>query len=410
MKYRVALTTALLIPTTLATTTALGDDLFNVVITTGGQSIAVGFNDAKSSFDAFDEDAVKAQFPDFDKELDGAVAQIDYRGLPIMIEYPENSPSVNLSVPSLGINQAFSEATRSDSLEDLKDFLSKDGGTLLNQINGELAAVSPSDPIAGNPTSLMSQMVDEGFDSGFSDNQSTGAVTNMNQEAATDNQLAMSMRFGKYTAEGKDVQSLALPLSYTIRFDDKPKNQLHLSLPIHYSKTEDAASYRVGLGVGYSFPIRDNWSITPDISYGLMGSVELGSVGAIVGGSVTSRYNWALGEGGLAMGNMIGSYQTQALEYDDYEVDSELSNVIFKNGLMYNRKLTNRIAMEFIFSDTRFTGNELFVQRSNEIGVSFGTTGTGNELLDSYAKIGLTYMFTDQSELDGIRLNLGVSF
>ena len=72
------------------------DDLFNVVITTDGQSITLGFNDAKASFDAFDEDAVKAEFSNFDKDIDGAVAQIDFRGLPIVVEYPENSPTINL--------------------------------------------------------------------------------------------------------------------------------------------------------------------------------------------------------------------------------------------------------------------------------------------------------------------------
>lgn len=407
---KIVLSPLILIAFILSGSTAWSDNLFTVQVTANGQTEILGFNDAEESFDSFDEDALKAQFSDFDKETDGATATIDYRGLPMIVTYAENSSEISFQVPGLNINQSFNDGDRDTNLEDLKDFISEDGGDVLNRINKALVAVSANDPVAGNPDSLMSQMVDQGFIEGFSDNQSTSEVTNITDTVAIDNQIALGLRFGKYTVNDHDVQTFGLPLSYSIRFDGNPKHQLRFSMPLQLTKTESAEAYRIGLGIAYSYPVGPRWSLTPAVSYGVVGSVNLGSVGAILGSSVTSRYTWQIGADTLALGNMVGIFQTQELKFNEYKINPEISNTVLKNGLIYRKRISKKLAMSAILTDTRFSGDELYVEQANEIGVSFGPNNTGKLLLDSYARLGLTYMWTDQSDINGLRLNFGVSF
>jgi hypothetical protein len=382
---------------------------FNVVVTAGGVSTSLGFDDAESSFDSIDTEALEALFPGFDRESDAARADIDYRGLPLTVAYLENSASVRLSIRDLGVDQTFNGATRSDSLEELKDFLSKNGGVILTQVNQALAATTATDPVAGNPNSLLSTMVGESFSAGFADNPSTG-MANAQGGSEVANEFGVDLRFGQYSLADKDVKTFSLPLSYTVRFDADPRRRLRFAMPINYSTTETARTYRAGFGVAYTHPVTDRWSLTPDVSWGVMGSEELGSAASIRGVGVTSRYDWLVGPGRLGMGNMVSLYQTVPLSLGDYEIDSDLSNSIVRNGLLYTWPVAARLELTVLVDDTRFGGDELYVQRSNEAGFSLATGNSGIELIDNYFKLGASYVKTDRDDVDGFRVNFGLTF
>jgi hypothetical protein len=192
--------------------------------------------------------------------------------------------------------------------------------------------------------------------------------------------------------------------------DFDPRHKVHITAPINYATIGDAYSYQAGLGIGYTYPISDNWTLTPNASYGIAGSEELGTVAAIMSFSLTSRYDIELKGGVLSILNMVGDYSTDEVEIGDYTIDSDLQNNIFKNGISYEFDLNEKIAMTTFYTNTVFTGDELFSELYNELGASFSFQNTENSLLDDFGSIGFSYIFADESELNGARLNLGFKF
>ena len=85
----------------------------------------------------------------------------NFRGVAINYFSPQFNPSeIHLTIPSLGIDTAFSGGTREETAQTLYDYLKS--GSLLTDLSQELAKSSPTDPIAGNPNSMMSTMVEIG--------------------------------------------------------------------------------------------------------------------------------------------------------------------------------------------------------------------------------------------------------
>ena len=78
--------------------------------------------------------------------------------------------------------------------------------------------------------------------------------------------------------------SLTVPISYAIRFDNDSRHQLIFELPLSAGSVDGAESYGTGLGVGYALPLTEFWTMTPAVDYGVVGSVELGSVGHAISG------------------------------------------------------------------------------------------------------------------------------
>jgi len=396
----------------LSSSLSLAAGNFDITLSALGQTENLSFAIAEDSLDSFDSSSLEATFSGFNSAVDTAQATLNFRGLEMQLSYPEvNGSKLALSIPSLGINEEFSGSSREESADLMEDYFKGKNSTTIKDILKALAASSSVDPIAGNPSSLMSVMVADDFDTGMNDNETTNNITNMGTEAAQDNQIGYGLRFDKFDVDGREVTSYNLPLSYTIRMDNNPRHQIKVSMPISYSKAGSAETYKLGLGIAYSFPAADNWSLTPSVSYGLIGSPDLASAGAVMGISLTSRYQWNLSKGrAIVMGNSVGQYETQSLEFDDYDLNPEISNTVYTNGLSYNFSQSKHVKTTIILTDTMFSGDRLYVERTDELGVVFSPRSTGSELLDSYAKIGFSYIKTDADNLDGFRLRFSSSF
>ena len=338
-----------------------------------------------------------------------AVIRFGYRGLPIVLTTQLNSPVVTMLIPGLGEAKAFStQTTRDANVEDIKTFLKNSGGDLLNRLQQLLVKASPVDPIAGNPSSMQSRMVGEDFDRNF-----TQFASNIKADGGepVNNLVGIGMSYGNYSQAGMNTSVVTLPLSYTTRPDLDPRRQLTIYAPITVTEVAGAKSYNVNLGVAYRVPMNDDWSLTPALGYGFTGSVDLGSAAAMMAASLTSQYSMRMSSYDLAIGNMIGVYQSSKFTAGDYSFDPKINNTVFRNGVMASFPtvmMGRKLAFEVSFVNTIFTGTDLYSNQSNEIGVTLGTNKGANSAR-SYFRAGLTYLFAEK-DITGLRLNLGYWF
>jgi len=396
----------------IASPICYSSDVFNITINALGQTQTAGFSFAEDTFDTFDSQELENTFIGFNRNTDTATASLDFRGLSMQLSYPDQAGTrLVLSIPSIGVNEEFNGATREDSEALLESYIKGKDSSSIRDILKALAEVSPNDPLAGNPNSLMSEMISNDFNTGMTDNQTTNNIKNSGSESAQDNQIGMGLRFDSMDVNGQDVESFNLPLSYTFRMDSNPRHQLRISLPLSYTKTNEAEAYKVGLGLAYSYPVTNNWSVTPSVSYGVVGSADMASAGAVLGMSLTSRYQWDLNNNSsIVFGNAVGKYTTDSIEFDGYDLNPQIENVVYTNGLSYNLSVSQNVKATVFITDTVFTGDALFVEHSDEIGVVFSPLSSGSALLDSHAKIGFSYFTTDADDLDGFRIRFSSSF
>ena len=379
--------------------------IFSLTMTIGSSTITRGYGKAEEVIDAIKLSKIQTLFPSYaGTEL--VTMNLDFRGLPVTLSYAASSNSLVFSIPSISVSKTFVGSDRDDANSQFKKWLKSDGGSALNQMMAKLAEVSSSDPIAGNPASMMSQMVANDFGRSF--NTPSPPAT---KGGDTNNQFGIGMKASRFTSNGQETKSFTAPIGYTWKFDFDPRHQISLSLPISYVQVEESKSYNLSLGLGYQFPVAEHWLITPSIGYGIVGSIDLGSVGQVVSTSVSSSYHWDLRNSqSIGLCNMIGHYQTLKFSYGGITVDPGLSNQVFRNGVLYT--IPNRIfgwdaSTELFVLDTRFVGSKLYMNSYQELGFSEGSNKSVVSLA-KYIRIGASYLHSSKAK--GFTLNFGYSF
>jgi hypothetical protein len=340
-----------------------------------------------------------------------AVIRAGYRGLPIIIDSQAGSKTVSLSIPAIGLAKSFSNSTtsRDDNTKDLFDYLKSDGGDILNQLQQKLALLSPIDPIAGNPSSMQSRMVMDDFDRSFTAFASN--IKSDGSDGSTSNLVGVGLSLGSMTTGGINTTTTTIPLSYTIRNDLDPRKQFSFYAPVTSSDTVGAKAYGINLGVAYRLPVNDDWALTPALGYGVTGSEDLGSGASMFAASVTSQYSWKMDGYDLAMGNMVGVYQSTQLNAGSYSIDPKISNTVYRNGILASFPTSafgQKMAIEASFILTNYTGTALYSNQYQEIGLTLGTNKSASSAR-TYVRAGATYL-TGENGITGYKLNVGYWF
>lgn len=387
-------------------TAASAADLYGLQVTVGTTTTSIGFNRAADAFDALGTTELSRINPSY-SGVEAATVAITFRGLPIVASYPtQGSPQLVFSVPSLGIVEAFNGATRDQSEQQLEQYFEQNGNGILDRLTRELVRVSPADPIAGNPNSLMSQMVANDFFAGASpvgDRKEEGS-------SGSSNLIGVGARIGSFSQAGLRSNTVTIPLSYTLRADLDPRRQVGLSMPLSYTKVEGAKAFSVAPGLSYRHPINDDWSISPALGLGITGSSDLASAGAIASGSLSSRYIFTLAGLDFTLGNMVGHYRTLKFSAGDYSTNPGVANTVAKNGLAVAKPvdwLDGGASVELSYANTHFWGTELYTMNYHEFGLSLGTHRSARSAR-SFFKAGITYLYTGKSR--GTAFNLGYWF
>jgi hypothetical protein len=384
-------------------------DLFTIdgtVTSTVSQSRHLGFSRAEDALDAVKGSNLHSYFSNY-SGTEITVMHMDYRGLEMHLGYvAPGSTALLFDVPSLGIEQTFNGATRDESQRLYADFMKKSGGDLLSRIQKKLVEVSPSDPIAGNPNSLMGRMVSNDFATAFNDVASDIGT----RDGKASGVAGIGLQYASLRQNGIDNRNITLPLSYTVRNDIDPRRQLIFNLPLSYSDVAGAQGYGAGFGVAYRLPMNDSWSLTPALNYGVAVSRDQGAVGQAVSGSLASTYVWRRSNFDVALGNMLGYYRTLKLSAGGYSYDPGIANTVLRNGVMLSQPVNvmgRKMSLEYSLIDTKFFGSALYDMHYDEIGVTLGTNKRASSAR-SFMRAGVSYLHSPKT--NGLMLNLGYWF
>ena len=394
-------------------------DLFTVtLITNPGQSSelsqTINISNAEDAIRQFDNDQFVNYFgSSFDPNTTPIQANIDFRGLPIVLV--SDGTNINLAIQSIELNKTFTGTSRDQSLNQLVNFFESDGGALLDKIQKELAAASPVDPVAGNPTSLQSSLVSSTFSENAFDTSSVGQTTSQTKSSADEvgNVLKIGLSAGRFSSANISGTSIPLSLGYTFRSSSNPERQLKLSMPLQLVMINDARIYSAGLGLTFRLPVTRQWAISPGVLWGAAGSVDAASAAQMLSYSMTSQYKFNLSKMSVTIGNMVGKTQTLKFKMGNYSSNPDINNVVYRNGFQAELPAGFHLfgtdcSAEFSVVNTSYTGDALYLKNYNDVAVSLGRQHVEGAGLLNYLRAGLTYTFG--KDYKAYSFNLGYSF
>ena len=382
------------------------EKLFTVEATVDGTTVTTSYEKLEDLVEVMDNEGLRSLADNY-TETSAANVILNVRGLAAYANYDANSTTLTFSIPELNINKTFTGATRDSSQDLLENYLKKNGDGILTDMLSYLAGQTPTDPVAGNPGSLMSQMGGADFNNGTD----LGGGNSIQAMRSSQNSFGIGLRFGNYSTSDYDQQVYCLPLTYTYRFNSDPQKRILFDLPIVYSDVEGSRAYSTSLGMGFRLPVTREWGLTPGVRIGALGSIDMGSAAIIYSASLTSNYNLRWKNYIFTMGNMFAYYTTESINAGDYEIDYDLTNTMLKNGLGVEGPLRMKLwgkptSWQFSVANTAFSGDELYIDNYFDFSLSFGTRATKG--LWNYLRMGVTYTYCD--EYDGFQINFGYSF
>ncbi len=340
-----------------------------------------------------------------------------YRGVPISIGIPHGHDEVSLFMDLGGgthISRFFNTGgSRDENVQLMMDFIKNSG--LMASVAQTLAATTATDPVAGNPNSLMSTMIaadfEQAFFSDFSHIASPEGQAAGEAGRAAMTQMGMGLEYAHMSPGGISVDSFTIPLSYTIRNDLDPRRQLLLRLPISIVDVDGAKAYHLGFGASYRYPMNASWSLVPSFNYAFTAATDLGSTAQMASVGLTSTYYWRMDGYDVGMGNMLGYVTTMPFSYRGYDYDPGINNTVLRNGLMVSVPVTvqgRKMHFEASVVDTRFFGSDLYADNYQELRFTLGTTRSAKTASTGLFRVGLSLLHTPRD--NGYKVELGYWF
>jgi hypothetical protein len=393
--------------------TRVNGALFTLTLDTEGTTTSQGYSDIEELFDQLTNSGLETLTNAY-TPTSAAVAILDVRGLPAIAEYISDSNTLNFRVPSLDIDLTFDGITRDDSQDLFIEFLKGEGGSILTRLLQGFVSQTAVDPVAGNPNSLMANMAGADFNAVTQDIE-IGGTDPLSTAGGTRRLLGIKLIAGTSEATGFRTNSIALPINYVIPLSN-PQYQFILDMPLRYLDVENADVYDGSLGLGLRAPLHRekdlDWSITPMVRAGIVGSKNAGALQAIYSGTATSNLKLYFDNLTFAINNMVGLYQTGRVS-GEYDGEYDLKNTIFRNGLSLSGRLAYQLFDESTtwkvqFVDTRITGDEWYIDTYDEIVADFGTLRREDRMTWQSLRVGAKYTFAD--EYEAFQLVLGYKF
>ena len=401
----------------LAVTTAQAVEPFETSVSvSGGPAQLRGFQAIEDMLDSFRDSGFAANSGYTGTEA--VSAAINLRGFQGMsLSYPTaGSPTLVLSIPALGINETFNGATRDQSQQLLRDYFKGSNSATLPALLKALVANSPIDPVAGNPLSLMGQMAQSDFDAAMGGAGSSAAAAAASATGSEQrNFVSVGARLGKYSQREFDSTYFHVPLGYTHLFSDR-RYGLSIDVPLTYIDYNGAKSYSFSIGASLRMPTGvAGWSLAPGLRFGATASPDLGAAAMLYSLGLSSLYDFAaLGRYQLSLVNMLATYRTQDIKAGGYNISYDLSNTVFRNGLVLQRDIDQELLgtplmWEAHLVRTDFTGDALYSRYSDEIAFSVGTRRRSNDIVWNALRLGLNYM-RGGGGISGLSVNFGYTF
>ncbi len=359
-------------------------DMFTLHLKQGSIDETRGFESIIDLFDHYENGSLDSIFNNYD-DTKAAFGQIDFRGIPMTLEFNDSSV-LTFNVPDADIhNLTFDGGSQEASFELLKDWLKNNKDGLMKKILKGGVEKTPYDMVAGNPNSLMATMADNSFQ------RAGGGLLGNFVSYISPNASQHSFDFDGDT---KKVKVYSLPLAKTFKFGDSGYALL-FDMPLTYADMDGSVSYAAQLGLGLKIPVVDNekvkWNLIPAGRVGAIGSEDMLSGGVLYSGTLTSDLQIPVGKLTYGLTNMAGYIRDYSLKIDDYEIEYDLQNYVFKNGVSVRWDFSDKWALNSSYSYTFYTGSELFIDDYHDTGLALvrkfekGGFFSGMALVGNYA-------------------------
>jgi|GEM_PF-4324415 len=355
--------------------------LFIAVITVDGtDTVKEGTNSIIKVTEFFDNTSLEDIFPDYTSNS-SVLALVNFRGLGTVIEFEANSSELIFRIPGKDFEVRFDGETRDESQEQFEDWLKGEFNSAeaprksLTRLLQILVAVSPVDPVAGNPNSLMTRMVIDDFNQGI-----TGPfISSKTPLPGQKNNFSIGGEVGFFNAGPYDGETFSIPISYKWNMKRFPKLSLIVDFPVFLTRTQTAWSYMASLGIGAQYRPTKWWSLTPMARIGGVGSFDVGALAFPVSGTLTNYLHYQFPTTHLGWASQGGAITTiDGIKIAGWDLSYELTNYVWRNGgdvlqEMDFKILGNQAAFKFFLNHTKFWGNELYLESFFDMGVGIST-------------------------------------
>jgi len=336
-------------------------DMFSLHLTQSSTSIdaARGFDSVTDLFDYYKNGKLDSIFSAYD-DTKASTGVIDFRGIEMTLSF-NNSAVLTFSAPEAGISpMTFDGGSQKESFKMFRNYLKNNKDNLLKKILSATVQNTPYDMVAGSPNSLMATMADNAFERG-------GGGLNGNFVSYLSPNA--SIHHFKYKGKSKKANVYALPLGKSFQFSNG--SALIFDMPISYTDMDGSASYAAQLGTAFKIQTINNdklsWNLTPAARIGVVGSEEMLSGGILYSGSLTSNIRVPVGKITYSLTNMVGYIRDMSVNVAGYEVDYDLSNIVYKNGFALDWKVRQKWRAGASYDYTFYTGSDLFIDHYHDM-------------------------------------------
>lgn len=359
-------------------------DMFTLHLQQGNIDETRGFESVIDLFDRYEDGTLDSIISGYD-DTKASFGQIDFRGIPMTLRFDDNAV-LTFNVPDADIhNMTFDGGSQEESFQLLKDWLKNNKDSLMKKILKAGVEKTPYDMVAGNPNSLMATMTDNSFQ------RAGGGVLGNFVSYISPNASQHSFDFDGDT---KKAKVYSLPLAKTFNFGNSGYALL-FDMPLTYADMDGSVSYAAQLGLGLKIPVINNdkmsWNLIPAGRVGAIGSEDMLSGGILYSGTLTSDLQIPVGNFTYGLTNMVGYIRDYSLKVDDYEIEYDLQNTIFKNGVSVRWDFADKWALNGSYAYTFYSGSELFIDDYHDTGVALvrkfdkGSFFSGMALVGNYA-------------------------
>ena len=155
-------------------------------------------------------------------------------------------------------------------------------------------------------------------------------------------------------------------------------------------------------------------ALTAGARIGGAGSIDVGALAVLYSFSLTNHMEWELWGLRVGVANYFAySASVDGIEIDDYAFSYDLSNGIFRNGGYIADSfgvhvLNQELGWEFFGADTRYTGTDLWMDSSAEVGAALVTLGEISGARYNKTRIAASYVWG--RGYDGVSIKLDFLF
>lgn len=375
----------------------------NSSVSIGSTKVPDLFNDltkASKSFAVFDNKPYQAD--------------VTYLGVTNAFQVSSNAAGteVVLSSPLTGFSRTFTGNTRGQVADRIEDWVLKNGADELAKINKQIAKQSAASINDGNPNSTTATMANITFrDYGFG-----MADLEVDSDGGLPVGIGIGFNSGTFEADTpsgtlKGIKS-AVNIPLSIRFSKHFAFQADFSA--EYVDIEGSKIFGGGINGALRIkPYRVNkdsdfgWSITPFGGVSGRGSYDLANGGLLGQGGVVNSIDYRVNKNLiLTLGNQVTYMTSIPLAIDVIKLDSNLEQIILKNGIKAGVPFAKRWIWESYWIDTRFMQQQLLSDYYETLGTSMAFRVTKR----TYAKLGVNYDFSDDYRAWNIGLSSAWAF